>query len=359
MVPSALCPRLSYKPIKNTRNITFPKGHKKCGTDLQLTRRRNIMQSLTTFFAALLTTVCLLLPHTGQAQDKGIRFAGVTWTGVTVKTQLAVKILETLGYKADNTILPLPLIYKSLEMGDMDVFLGNWMPSMKTVAGPFFERGTVTQLTANMPGAQYTLAVPTYVAQGGLKDFSDIAKFADKLDHKIYGIEPGNDGNKIIKSMIDNNDFGLGEFKLVETSEPIMLAEVKALTTKKKWVVFLGWAPHHMNDMIDMTYLTGSTDATFGANNGMATVYTNTRKGFTTEHTNITAFLNNYTFTIDMMNQIMTLMQENKELKHLEAALLWLKSHPETIAGWLENVTTKDGKPALPVVAEYIKNVKL
>ena len=37
----------------------------------------------------------------------------------------------------------------------------------------------------------------------GLKDFADIAKFKDQLDGKIYGIEPGNDGNRLILDMID------------------------------------------------------------------------------------------------------------------------------------------------------------
>jgi glycine betaine/proline transport system substrate-binding protein len=31
----------------------------------------------------------------------------------------------------------------------------------------------------------------------------DIAKFKDDLDGKIYGIEPGNDGNRLIIDMID------------------------------------------------------------------------------------------------------------------------------------------------------------
>ncbi|MFH3844485.1 extracellular solute-binding protein, partial [Acinetobacter baumannii] len=37
-------------------------------------------------------------------------------------------------------------------------------------------------------GAKYTLAVPQYVYDGGLRSFADIAKFSDKLGNKIYGI---------------------------------------------------------------------------------------------------------------------------------------------------------------------------
>ena len=67
----------------------------------------------------------------------------------------------------------------------------------------------VESVRANLEGAKYTLAVPTYLADEGLKDFADIAKFKDQLDGKIYGIEPGNDGNRLIHEMIDKNKFGL------------------------------------------------------------------------------------------------------------------------------------------------------
>jgi glycine betaine/proline transport system substrate-binding protein len=234
-------------------------------------------------------------------------------------------------------------------MGDVDIFLGNWMPSMASIANPFFEKGTIIKYVANMPGAKYTLAAPSYAVDAGLKDFSDIAKYADKLDHKIYGLEPGNDGNIIIRSMIDKNMFGLGGFKLIATSEPIMLSEVKTLSKEGRWVVFLGWSPHFMNEIIDMTYLTGSTAETFGENDGTATVYTNIRKGFDTEQPNVARFLKNYIFPISMINEISLMLQNNKQLKHGDAGIAYLKDHPEVYRDWLKGVQTVDGKPALPV----------
>jgi len=288
--------------------------------------------------------------------QKEVRLASVSWTGVTVKTDLAKNILNSLGYEATSKILSVPIVYKALEMGDMDIFLGNWMPSMKSIANEFFENGTIVKYIANMPGAKYTLAAPSYVVDGGLKDFSDIAKYAEKLDNKIYGIEPGNDGNLIIQQMIDDNKFGLGDFKLVATSEPIMLAEVQAMSKEKEWVIFLGWSPHYMNQIIDMKYLTGSTAETFGENDGTATVYTNIRKGFDKDMPNVTHFLKNYIFPISMINEISLMLKNNKQLTHGEAGMAYLKEHPEIYQGWLKGVTTVDGKPALPVFEAYLKS---
>ena len=59
---------------------------------------------------------------------------------------------------------------------------------------------------ANLEGAKYTLAVPTYTVDQGLKDFADINKFRDQLGGKIYGIEPGNDGNRLILDMIKDDN---------------------------------------------------------------------------------------------------------------------------------------------------------
>ena len=55
-------------------------------------------------------------------------------------------------------------------------------------------------MRANLEGAKYTLAVNKAAADLGISTFADIAGQAEALDGKIYGIEPGNDGNRLIQS---------------------------------------------------------------------------------------------------------------------------------------------------------------
>ena len=196
------------------------------------------------------------------------------------------------------------MTYESLKNKDMDVFLGNWMPTMASIIGPYEKAKQVDVVRANLEGAKYTLAVPTYLADEGLKSFADIAKFKDQLDGKIYGIEPGNDGNKLIQSMIDKNAFGLGGFEVVESSEQGMLAEVARKARSKAAIVFLGWEPHPMNTNFAMTYLSGGDDW-FGPNYGGATVYTNVRAGYVKECPNVGKLLDNLVFSLKMENEIM------------------------------------------------------
>lgn len=283
---------------------------------------------------------------------KKVRFSDVGWTDITATTAVASVILEALGYEPEAQVLSVPVTYTSLKNKDIDVFLGNWMPTMENDIKPYREDGSVETLGANLEGAKYTLAVPKYTHEAGLKDFADIAKFRDQLGGKIYGIEPGNDGNRLILDMISNDKFGLKGFELVESSEQGMLAQVAKSVKAKEAVVFLGWEPHPMNASFEMAYLSGG-DEIFGPNFGGATVYTNVRKGYLGECPNAGKFVSNLKFTLQMENEIMgAILNEGKDAK--VAAKDWLKAHPDVVGPWLEGVTTFDGGDAKSAVTSTL-----
>ncbi|MDP3961957.1 MAG: glycine betaine ABC transporter substrate-binding protein, partial [Pseudorhodobacter sp.] len=186
----------------------------------------------------------------------------------------------------------------------------------------------------------------------GIADFKDIAAHAAELDGKIYGIEAGNDGNKLILDMIGADAFGMKAIELVESSEQGMLAQVARADNEGKPVIFLGWEPHPMNANFKMTYLTGGDDY-FGPNLGGATVYTNTRAGLVAECPNTGALLNNLVFSLAMENQIMgAILNDGTDPR--EAAKAWLAANPAVIEPWLAGVTTKDGGDALAAVKAAI-----
>ena len=281
-----------------------------------------------------------------------VRFSDVGWTDITSTTAATSVVLEGLGYQPETEILAVPVTYASLENKDIDVFLGNWMPSMEGDAKPYLDKGTVESVGVNLEGAKYTLAVPTYLAEQGLADFADIAEFREQLDGQIYGIEPGNDGNRLILQMIEENAFGLGGFELVESSEQGMLAQVARATRSEEPIVFLGWAPHPMNANFDLTYLSGG-DEWFGPDYGGATVYTNVRAGYLEECPNVGQLLKNLKFTLEMENQIMgAILDEGQDPE--DAASAWLKEHPDVLDAWLDGVTTFEGEPGLPAVKEHL-----
>ena len=279
---------------------------------------------------------------------KAVRFSDVGWTDITATTALTPVVLEGLGYQTSAEILSVPVTYQSLKNGDIDVFLGNWMPTMEADIAPFKADGSVETVRANLEGAKYTLAVPKYLADQGLKDYADIAKFKDQLKGQIYGIEPGNDGNRLIQKMIDEDKFGLGGFELVESSEQGMLAQVERAGRNQDAIVFLGWEPHPMNTRFQITYLTGGDDV-FGPNFGGATVYTNVRKGYLQECPNVGKLLQNLAFVLNMESEVMgKILDDGMEPK--EAATAWLKANPGVLDAWLAGVTTVDGGDGLAAV---------
>jgi glycine betaine/proline transport system substrate-binding protein len=58
---------------------------------------------------------------------------------------------RSLGYKTHTTMISVPVTYKSLATGkDMDVFLGNWMPTMENDIKQYRDAGTVETVRANL-----------------------------------------------------------------------------------------------------------------------------------------------------------------------------------------------------------------
>ena len=302
----------------------------------------------------LVTTSIAAITVAGAAwaDCETITFSDVGWTDITATTAATTVVLDALGYETDIKVLSVPVTYQSLAAGDIDVFLGNWMPTMEGDIAPYREEGSVDTVRANLEGAKYTLATNAAGAELGIDEFGDIADHAEALESQIYGIEPGNDGNRLILDMIASDAFGLSGFELVESSEQGMLAQVARADRRDEPVVFLGWEPHPMNANFDLTYLEGGDDW-FGPNLGGATVYTNTSAGFVEECPNVGQLLQNLEFSLQMENEIMgAILDEGEDPQ--EAATAWLQENPDVLDSWLEGVTTKGGGDGLATVKEEL-----
>ncbi|QQA43796.1 choline ABC transporter substrate-binding protein [Pelagovum pacificum] len=304
----------------------------------------------------LLTTTCALAIATAgaaAADCETVIFSDVGWTDITATTAATTTVLEALGYDTEIKVLSVPVTYTGLAEGDVDVFLGNWMPTMEGDIAPYRDAGTVDTVRANLEGAKYTLATNAAGAEMGIADFADIVDNIDALDATIYGIEPGNDGNRLIMDMIEADAFGLSDFEVRESSEQGMLAQVGRASGSDEPIVFLAWEPHPMNANYDLTYLTGGDDY-FGPDLGGATVYTNTTAGFAEECPNVGTLLNNLSFSLEMENEIMGAILDDGA-DPADAASEWLAANPDAWTAWLDGVTTMDGGDAVEAVSAALE----
>jgi glycine betaine/proline transport system substrate-binding protein len=276
------------------------------------------------------------------------RIADGGWTDNTAQNGFLTIVLKGLGYEPQVDLLSVPVILTSLKQKTTDVWLDNWMPSQTTEVAPYFQDGSVESLSVNLEGAGYGPVVPNYVAETGVKDLKDLGPNADKFGKKLYGIEPGNDGNRILQSKIDDPANNLKDWQLVESSEQAMLAQADKEMTKQNWIAFLAWTPHPVMGRMPITYLSGFEKDGFGP----ATIHTLVRAGYAAECPNVGKLLQNVKFTVDMESVVMEEILAGKDAE--ASASNWLKSNPAVLDGWLNGVSTVDDNDGLAAVKKHL-----
>ncbi len=282
-----------------------------------------------------------------------MRLSDPGWTDITATNGVATVLLSALGYTPQVSTLSVPVGYEALKNAQTDVFLGNWMPAQQKFRDDLDAAGGIEELAQNLEGAKFTLAVNKAGADAGVADFADLDAHKDEFDGKIYGIEPGAPANQSIQGMIDADQFGLGDWTLVESGEQAMLAQVGRNSGDGTPTVFLAWAPHPMNEAIDITYLSGG-DEQFGPDFGGATVHTLARSEWVQACPNAAKLFSQLKFDVSMENVLMgKILDDGMDPK--DAANDWIADNPDAASAWLDGVTTLDGEPGQQAVMAAVK----
>lgn len=303
--------------------------------------------------ALVLVVSALAFAGTAAAQQKPlIRFGVPVWPGVTVKTEVAAQLLETMGYAVEQTSASPTFIVNSMAGGRLDAYLGGWMPHEAGFLKPLLKDGSLEKLTTNVSNPIMGLAVPQYVWDAGVHSVADLDDYADKFDHRIYGIEPGTGVNIAVKKAIKHDFEGLGDWHLVASSTSGMLVQVGRAIQNHEWIVFLGWEPHWMNAVYDIKYLQAVRDDSEIAYT-VSNVLTVVRPELIKEHPEVAQFLTQFQISKDTMGYwIYQISKAERDPEDIASA--WISDHLDTVAVWLEGVQTLDGESAIKAVrAKY------
>ena len=73
-----------------------------------------------------------------------VRLSDPGWTDITATNGLASVMLDALGYTPDVQTLSVPIGYEALKGGQIDAFLGNWMPAQKSFRDDLDASGRTT-----------------------------------------------------------------------------------------------------------------------------------------------------------------------------------------------------------------------
>ncbi|GJL80857.1 MAG: glycine/betaine ABC transporter substrate-binding protein [marine bacterium B5-7] len=295
-----------------------------------------------------------ILPVHAQDTDRceRVRFGTVGWLDAGASLAIATALLRGLGYETSHQVLSPPTIFASIKNQDLDISLDILVPTMGASLRPYIIDNSLELVRQNLHGTKYTLAVNSHGHTLGIENFSNISQQQEALSYRIYGVEPGSDGNFLIQKMIDENKFHLAQFKLVESSEADLVQRIAEANQTGKPMVFLAFEPHPMNVRFDIYYLDGGDDV-FGPSFGGADAYTGLGSNFAQNCPNLALLFGNLEFSLPMINEVMTAILDLKA-QPLVAAIAWMRQQPKILESWLKGVTTRDGASALPAMRTFI-----
>lgn len=216
------------------------------------------------------------------------------WAEGIAISYLGKIILEEQKYTVTlKRIEPGP-VYAALSRGDADIYMDAWLPHTQKdywkrygkkldIIGSVFEEGTTG------------LVVPTYVEINSIEELND---HKQKFDSKIYGIGVG-------AGIYYNTEKAINEYNLnftqMASSETSMITALKKAVSQKEWVIITGWKPHFIWANFDLKTLDDPkgiypTDE----------IKIISRKGFKEEKPQITAILENFKLSEELLNELMT-----------------------------------------------------
>ncbi|MPZ00604.1 MAG: glycine/betaine ABC transporter substrate-binding protein [Actinophytocola sp.] len=275
----------------------------------------------------------------GSEGDTEIVLAQQPWEDLLVENQIAKSVLEEHGYRVTIQDLSVPVAANGMSTGQIDAYLGNWWPSQQSVFKKHIDNGDVEVLDTLVEGVAYEPAVPSFVAEKhGVRSIADLDENRAAFGGEILGIEPGTPGNQTIQDAIDKDAYGLGDWKLVESSTPAMLSEVQRKVKNEEPVAFLAWDPHWMNVTWDLVYLEDPENVWPGAGE----IRVAARAGFADENPEAARFLSQ--MKVDKSTASEWIYQVSKKDKTPEAvASDWISKNQDQIDTWLQGVKSASG----------------
>ncbi|MCC5894187.1 MAG: glycine/betaine ABC transporter [Alkalibacterium sp.] len=184
-----------------------------------------------------------------------------------------------------------------------------------------------------------TLAsVPLLLAACGADDGNnnEDASIGEQLSYTITGIEPGAGITETTERALEDYE-NLEDWELETSSTAGMMGQIETAINNEEPIVVTGWMPHYKFEQYDLKFLE-DPEGVYGESEY---VHTMSRMGFEEEMPEAYAILDNFSWDIDDMQEIMLAAQD---IEFEEAASNWIEENRETVDSWTENVDEVDGQ---------------
>ncbi|MCI3243776.1 ABC transporter permease/substrate binding protein [Streptomyces spinosisporus] len=254
-------------------------------------------------------------------QGKKVSIGYIPWDEGVASTFLWKEILEQRGYQVDVKQFDAGPLYTSLAQGNIDFETDSWLPT--THAQYWKKYGSkLDDLGSWYKQTSLELTVPAYMTD--IKSLADLKGKASTFGGKITGIESSAGEMALLKSKV-LKEYGLDkEYKVVDSSTPAMLAELKRAYSKKQPIVTTLWSPHWAYNDYKLKKLKDPKGA-WGKGDG---VHTLSRKGFAKDNPVIGKWLKNFTMTEKQLTSLEAEINKAGKGKQQDAVRAWLKDNP-------------------------------
>ncbi|MGW2342167.1 ABC transporter permease/substrate binding protein [Streptomyces sp. NPDC001661] len=255
---------------------------------------------------------------TDVGQGKKITLGYVPWDDAVASGFLWKEVLEQRGFKVEMKQLDAGPLYTSLAEGSVDFQTDSWLPV--THAEYWKKYGKELEDLGSWYGpTSLELAVPSYMKD--IKSMEDLKGQGNKFGGKITGIEASAGESALLKSKV-LKAYGLDkEYKVVDSSTPAMLAELKRAYAKKKPIVVPLWSPHWAYNDYKLTKLK-DPKGTWGKGDGIHSIG---RKGFGKDFPEVDKWLKSFKLTDKQLTSLEAEINKSGKGKQQDAVKAWLK----------------------------------
>ncbi|MBU6533828.1 ABC transporter permease/substrate binding protein [Streptomyces mayonensis] len=257
-------------------------------------------------------------------EGKKVTLGYVPWDEGVASTFLWKEILEQRGYEVEAKQFDAGPLYTSLAQGDIDIVTNSWLP---TTHEQYWKKygDRLDDLGSWYDETSLELTVPAYMED--INSLADLKGKADQFGGKITGIESSAGEMGMLKDTVAK-EYGLDqEYKVVDSSTPAMLAELKRAISKKEPIVVTLWSPHWAYNDYDLKKLKDPKGA-WGQGDG---VHLLSRKGFAGDDPTAAQWMKDFKFSEKQLTSLEAEINKSGKGKQQEAVRTWLKSNPGVV----------------------------
>lgn len=277
--------------------------------------------------------------------ERMIEIVHPEWSSEIASANLFQAVLqERLGYRVELRAVDVEQMWREVAEGSADVLLGAWLPV--THREYYSEYASeLTDLGPNLDGARIGLVVPTHTpgrqTEGTgrtgrplvtVDSIPGLAEFPERFGRRVVGIESGAGVMQRAREALDH--YGLSGFRLSDSDEQRMIAELSGAVNRNQWIVLTGWSPHWKWERYSMAFL-DDPDNIFG---GDEQIHTMVREGFEDDEPDAYEVLDRIQYDPEDLERLMLWIYDDDSGDDYGQALRWIEANRRIVDSWVDGV---------------------